>query len=176
MLQNFRRRDWNLDESAYFDIIYRKTASLIETACRLGAQESTRDVTMIDALARYGRHIGTAFQIIDDVLDITGQPATVGKSLGTDIDKGKLTLPMIHFLATAAQTHRELLIGLLESPEENRVEKVRQLLIPSASIAYARRRAREMVDEAMETIRILPDSPARATLLDMARFITAREL
>ncbi len=176
LMQNFRRCDWNLDESDYFDIIYRKTASLIETACRLGAQESTRDATMIDALARYGRHIGTAFQIIDDVLDITGQPATVGKSLGTDIDKGKLTLPMIHFLATAAQTHRELLIGLLESPEENRVEKVRQLLIPSASIAYARRRAREMVDEAMETIRILPDSPARATLLDMARFITAREL
>jgi len=175
LTQNHNRGNWKLDEETYLDIIYRKTASLIETSCRLGAMAVNRDKKIVDALAIYGRRIGMAFQIIDDVLDIAGQQKTVGKSLGSDIDKGKLTLPMIHFLATAAPTHRELLMSLLESSEADRVEHVRQLLIPSSSISYARRRAGQMVDEAIAALNILPESQAKQVLIDMARFITDRQ-
>ncbi len=180
LTQNFNRGNWALDEATYFDIIYRKTASLIETSCRLGARESATaeegDGPAVEALARYGRLIGLAFQIVDDVLDIVGTQSTVGKSLGTDIEKGKLTLPMIHFLAHAAPSHRELLIGLLESNEHDRVERVRQLLIPSVSMAYARQKAQNLVDEAIDCLDILADSAARLTLIQMARFVTARQV
>ncbi len=176
LTQNFNRGNWQLSEAAYFDIIYRKTASLIETSCRLGAMASNAPHAVVEALALYGRHLGLAFQIIDDVLDIVGQAKTVGKSLGSDIDKGKLTLPMIHFLANAADSHRELLISLLESPTDDRVEHVRQLLMPSSSIAYARGRAQKLVDEAISAIGILPAGPWRDILTEMAEFVTRREL
>ncbi len=180
LTQNFNRGNWALDEATYFDIIYRKTASLIETSCRLGAGESAggrpHHAPAIDALARYGRLLGLAFQIVDDVLDIAGAQTTVGKSLGTDIEKGKLTLPMIHFLASAAPSHRELLIGLLESNEHDRVERVRQLLLPSVSMTYARDKAQSLVDQAIAALDDLTDSPARGTLAQMAAFVTTRQV
>src|SRR5262249_23659080 len=117
LTQNFHRGNWDLDQKTYDLIIYRKTAALTETCCRLGAKFSTERGAWIEALAAYGRHVGMAFQIVDDILDICGQQRTVGKSLGTDIEKGKLTLPLIHFLKHAAAPHRDLLIGLLESRE-----------------------------------------------------------
>jgi octaprenyl-diphosphate synthase len=175
LTQNFNRRNWKLDEKTYFQIIYRKTAALTETCCRLGAMVSTRRAEWIEALASYGKQIGLAFQIVDDILDIVGNQKTVGKSLGTDIEKGKLTLPMIHFLKHAAPQHRELLIGLLESDEHDRVERVRQLVAPSESIAFARREAQRLVNLAIDALKILPPSEAREVLSEMAHYVTARE-
>ncbi len=175
LTQNFNRGNWALTEQTYFDIIYRKTASLIETSCRLGAWASDADLATVDALGNYGRDVGMAFQIVDDLLDIAGQQKTVGKSLGTDIEKGKLTLPMIHFLATAAPTHRQLLISLLESDASDRIDNARQLLIPSPSMRYARNRAQQLVDQAIAAVSNLPKSAIRQILIDMARFVTARE-
>ncbi len=174
LTQNFNRGNWDLTEETYFDIIYRKTASLIETSCRLGAWAAGADAATVDALGNYGRDVGLAFQIIDDLLDIAGQQKTVGKSLGTDIEKGKLTLPMIHFLATAAPTHKKLLISLLESDAPDRIDHARQLLIPSPSMRYARNRAQQLVDQAIEALGELPNSEHRRVLTDMAQFVTAR--
>ena len=97
LTQNFNRGNWKLDLPTYNLIIYRKTAALTETCCKIGAMFSTRKKEWIAAMAHYGRQIGMAFQIVDDILDICGSQKAVGKSLGTDIEKGKLTLPMIHF-------------------------------------------------------------------------------
>ncbi len=176
LTQNFNRGNWALTEATYYDIIYRKTASLIETSCRLGAWASDADAATIEALGTYGREVGMAFQIVDDLLDIAGRQKTVGKSLGTDIEKGKLTLPMIHFLATAAPSHRQLLISLLESETSDRIDNVRQLLIPSASMRYARNQAQQRIDQAIAAISILAESKIRQTLINMAHFVTAREL
>lgn len=175
LTQNFNRRNWKLDEKTYYLIIYRKTAALIESCCRLGAMFSTRRAAHIEALATYGKQMGLAFQIVDDILDICGQQKTVGKSLGSDIEKGKLTLPMIHFLRHAAPQHRDLLIGLLESQEHDRIEHVRQLLAPSDSIAYARAQAERLVEEAIAALRTLPDTPARQALIQAAHYVTARD-
>lgn len=175
LTQNYHRLNWKLDEKTYQLIIYRKTAALTETCCRLGALCSTARPAWIDALTTYGRQIGLAFQIVDDILDICGSQKTVGKSLGTDIEKGKLTLPMIHFLKNAAPQHRDLLIGLLESDEHDRVERVRQLLAPSESIAYARDQAERLIAEALRALQILPRNEAREALTEAAHFITARD-
>jgi octaprenyl-diphosphate synthase len=175
MLQNLNRRNWELDEKTYFSIIYRKTAALTEACCRLGAMVSTERQNWVAALGTYGKSLGLAFQIIDDVLDITGQQQIVGKSLGTDIEKGKLTLPLIHFLHTAAPQHRELLIHLLESPTADRIENVRQLIGPSDSIAHAQHRAEQLIDEAITALQVLPQSEARDGLTELARFVTARD-
>jgi octaprenyl-diphosphate synthase len=175
LTQNFNRRNWKLDEKTYYLIIYRKTAALTEACCRLGAMFSTERAAHVEALATYGKQMGMAFQIVDDILDICGQQKTVGKSLGTDIEKGKLTLPMIHFLKHAAPQHRELLIGLLESQEHDRIEHVRQLVAPSDSIAYARGEAERLVNEAIAALRTLPATPAREALIEAAHYVTARD-
>jgi octaprenyl-diphosphate synthase len=175
LTQNFNRGNWKLDEKTYNLIIYRKTAALTEGCCRVGAMFSTQRREWIDALALYGKQIGMAFQIVDDILDICGSQKSVGKSLGTDIEKGKLTLPMIHFLKHAAPQHRELLIGLLESQEHDRVERVRQLLSPSDSIAYARAEAERLISEATAALKILPASEARDVLTEAAHYVTARD-
>ena len=103
-------------------------------------------------------------------------PGTVDHvSLGTDIEKGKLTLPLIHFLKHAAPQHRELLLGLLESREHDRVERVRQLVAPSESIAYARHEAERLVTEAVNALSVLPASEARQSLIAAAHYVTARD-
>ena len=175
LTQNFNRRNWKLDEKTYYLIIYRKTAALTETCCRLGAMLSTDRPNVVEALTTYGRQLGLAFQIVDDILDICGQFSAVGKSLGTDIEKGKLTLPMIHFLRHAAPQHRDLLIGLLELEEHDRVERVRQLLSPSDSIAYARTEAERLVRESVSALSVLPPSEAKEALIEAAHYVTRRD-
>ncbi len=175
LLQNSTRGNWRLDEATYYLVIYRKTAALTEVCCRLGAMFASDKPERVEALAAYGRQVGMAFQIVDDILDICGQEKSVGKSLGTDIEKGKLTLPLIHFLKNAATQHRELLQGLLESREHDRVERVRQLVAPSESIVFARAEAQRLVNEAIDSLSILPPSPARDALADAACYVTARQ-
>lgn len=174
LTQNYNRRNWKLDEKTYYLIIYRKTAALTEACCRLGGMFATARAERIEALATYGKLVGMAFQIVDDILDICGQQKTVGKSLGTDIEKGKLTLPLIHFLQHAAPQHRELLIELLESQEHDRISHVKQLVAPSASIGYARGEAERLIGEAVEALQVLPASAAREALVEAAHFVTAR--
>ena len=175
LTQNHHRGNWRLDETTYYLIIHRKTAALTETCCRLGAMCATDRPDRIAALAAFGKGVGAAFQIVDDILDICGNQKTVGKSLGTDIEQGNLTLPLIHFLGHAAPPHRELLIGLLESQDPDRVERVRQLVAPSDSMAYARRAAQRLVEEAISALSVLPASPARDALIQAAQFVTARD-
>lgn len=176
LTQNFNRNNWHLTEETYYDIIYRKTAALTEVCCKLGAMVTTEDQRAVTALAAYGKFAGMAFQIIDDVLDLVGEQKTVGKTLGSDIEKGKLTLPMLHFLKHAAPQHRDLLIDLLGSQDTDRGDRVRQLVAPSPSIAFARDKAEEFVNRAIDSLKELPETDARTVLAEMAHFITARQV
>src|SRR5204862_1267095 len=125
-------------------------------------------------LETYCRSVRIAFQIQDDILDIVGDAGTVGKTLGIDAEKGKLTLPMIHFMRTAPPEHQALLRSLLESRDGDKVEKIRNLILPSRSIAYARDRARHLINRAQQALATLPDSEARDALKTMAEFVVAR--
>ena len=174
LLQLDNRGNLDLDEETYFQIIERKTASLCATCCELGARFAGADEGQVEALRTYGLSIGTAFQIQDDILDLVGDVRAVGKTLGVDAEKGKLTLPLIHFLRTAPVEHQALLRSLLSGPDADRAEKIRNLIIPSKSLQYARDRARQLIDKARSALLALPDSDARRALDTMAEFVVSR--
>jgi len=146
-----------LDEETYLQIITYKTAVLCASCCLLGATFGGADEVRTEHLRQYGLCVGTAFQIQDEFLDIVGQESTVGKTLGIDVQKGKLTLPVIHFLRNAPQEHRVLLRSLLKSHDADKVERIRNLIIPSPSVEYAAQRAKKLIERARSAIATLPD-------------------
>jgi octaprenyl-diphosphate synthase len=177
LLQIDNRNNLELTEKTYYDIIGRKTAGLTATCCLLGARLSGAEEALARKLDTFGRALGTAFQIQDDLLDITGDAATVGKTLGIDAEKGKLTLPMIHFLKTAPSEHRALMRSLLTDPAgHDRIERLRNLILPSDSLDYAKGAARRLAAKARAQLEALPDSDARRVLDVMAEFVVSRAM
>ena len=176
LLQIDNRNNFDLDEQTYLRIITLKTATLCAACCALGARLAGAGEEDIRRLETYGRSLGVAFQIQDDILDVIGDADTVGKTLGIDIDKGKLTLPMIHFLRNAPAEHRALLRSLLEGADVDKAERVRNLILPSQSIAYASERARQLVERARAQLVALPDTEARRVLDAMAGFVVSRAM
>ncbi|MDB5291696.1 MAG: Trans-hexaprenyltranstransferase [Phycisphaerales bacterium] len=176
LLQIDNRNNLDLSEETYVQIITRKTAVLTATCCALGARFAGADEARVSRLELFGLSLGQAFQIQDDILDLVGDASTVGKTLGSDIEKGKMTLPMIHFLRTAPAEHRTLLRSLVSSADSDKVEKIRNLILPSKSLAYAAQRARQLVDRAQNAISDLPDGEARRALDTMAEFCVTRPM
>ena len=159
--------NFDIDEAQYYKIIEHKTGSLFSTACRLGAVGNGADPAQVDALARYGACVGIAFQIVDDCLDITGDEAEMGKSLGTDLDKGKLTLPVIKLLRDLAPRERKSLQDLLASHE---------LLRERDLVTWSMRRAQDFIDEAKGLLRGFRDSAHVESLLNLADFFLDRRV
>lgn len=173
LLQLENRGNVELNEQTYTTIVSRKTAALIATSARLGAHYAGATPEQEANLARFGECIGIAFQIQDDVLDLVGDQREVGKSLGSDVRQVKLTLPIIHFLRTAPEDHRVLLKQLLKLGDS---EQVRHLIAPSGSIQYARDEAKRYVGEAIGSLDDLPETDAKAALIEAANFVVARSL
>lgn len=179
LLQLAHRGDFALDEATYFDIIGGKTACLIGLACEMGARFSDADPDAARRLGEFGTRVGLAFQITDDLLDLVGDERTVGKSLGKDLEKGKLTLPMIHHLASLSDRERGVITESLRrscASDETRRALIERLH-RSGSVAYARARAAELIAEAKAMLlggAALPDTPARAYLLDAADAVLTR--
>lgn len=178
MLQLHHRGDFELDEETYFEIIERKTASLIGAACELGAQQSGADADLAHRFYDFGSKLGVAFQIIDDLLDLIGDERTVGKSLGRDLEKGKLTLPLIRHLAFVPAGQREKTVRMLRAVSGGDPAVRRQVALDleqTGSISHARRTASSLVERAKALLSVLPDSPARQSLLAMADAVVARQ-
>jgi octaprenyl-diphosphate synthase len=163
-----------LTEAEYFEIITSKTASLIGTCCLLGARYAGADGDIVRRMNEFGIGLGTAFQITDDLLDLIGDETEVGKSLGRDLDKGKLTLPLIYYLRTATQTKQKIMRALLRDGDPRRNGQIATLLVNSDSIDYARQTAYEHVRKSLDILSELPPSDARSSLTAMAEFIVAR--
>lgn len=175
LMQVANRGNFELDEPAYLEIIRRKTAALISVSCELGAWCGEAPPAVLRGLAGYGMSLGVAFQIIDDLLDLTGDEKTVGKSLGRDVEKSKLTLPLIHYLANCRPAERREMLDLLQSASAARDRKIAATLRNSASLAYAREVAERYVAEARSAVESLAPSAARDTLVRLAEFVIARE-
>ena len=176
LLQIDNRNNFDLGEETYYRIITRKTASLCAACCLLGARHAGAPADVVDRLREYGLALGVAFQIQDDLLDVVGEVRTAGKTLGIDIEKGKLTLPLIHFMLNAPREHRVLLRSLLAGNEPDKVEKIRNLILPSGSIDYARQRARDYADRAHAMLEGLEDGDAARLLHAAAEFVVDRPL
>jgi octaprenyl-diphosphate synthase len=182
LLQLHHRDDYSVDDATYFEIVDRKTAALIGLACRLGAMASGAAPAACDGLEAFGRGLGVAFQIQDDILDLTGDEAVVGKSVGRDLAKGKLTLPMIYHLAGTDGEERGRALDLLDEactrrgePSEQAARCLADLVARSGAIAAARERAERLVEEAKTLLgETVPDSPARRHLLAAADSVISR--
>jgi octaprenyl-diphosphate synthase len=163
LCQVLERGNLDLTEAEYFDIIDGKTAELTACCCHLGALYSGATAEVVQALARYGRCVGLAFQIADDLLDLMGEEKTTGKSLGTDLEQGKLTLPLIHLMNQGGA--RALLVRqILTSPDNHKREALRPCLLESGGVAYAHRRAEELAAQARRELTCLPPSTCRSVL------------
>ena len=115
LLQNIRRADWTMGREDYLEIIDAKTAGLFSAACRLGAVLCHADTSAVERFAEYGRCVGMAFQITDDILDITGDDEKVGKTLGTDAAQKKPTLPLIHYLQGQSAGQRDIFLEMISA-------------------------------------------------------------
>ena len=175
LLQLSHRGNFRLTEDLYFTIIDRKTAALTAVACEVGALFADAPPRVIRSLRDFGRSVGIAFQIVDDILDIVGREEQTGKTLGTDARKGKLTLPMIHHLRTSSNGSAERMLAYLQTPELQDRPALQRLLAETGSLEYARRVAGHHVTRAVASLQYLPPSPARTQLQTMAEFIIARQ-
>ena len=179
LLQLANRENWELDEDVYFQIIDRKTASLCGTCCKLAAQLNDQGDDVQQALDQYGRNLGVAFQIIDDILDLTGDENTVGKSTGRDLTKGKLTLPLIHYRTHAPATQCMAFIEMLKQQANDNDDaignQIQKLLTDFGSVQFASLRAAELIMQAQQALLVLPESPARKLLHEMAQAVLTRQ-
>lgn len=173
--QVLNRGNLGLTEAEYFDIIDGKTAELTACCCRLGALYAGASPEAVEAMANFGRWLGQAFQIADDLLDLVGDERTTGKSLGTDLEQGKLTLPLLHLLHHAPAAHADRARALLSADAAPRREHLRPLLEEAGSLEHARRSALELAARARRELQALPPSPAQAVLEAMAERAVQRE-
>jgi len=162
----------DLTEEEYFAIIEGKTAALTMCCCRLGAIYAGANEDVMDAMANYGRNLGLAFQIADDLLDLIGHEHTAGKTLGTDLEQRKLTLPVIHALRTlpASEAHK-----LRDALTKGNARYLLDSLQRTHSIAYARRRAEDLARAARRQLECLPQSECRAILEAITEWCIRRE-
>ena len=152
-----------------------KTAALTEVCTRLGAEYAGATPVVADKLACFGKALGRAFQIADDLLDLTGDESHAGKTLGTDLDQGKLTLPLIHALNSKSKVEAEELRGWLRSNEPGRRKRIADYLIGSGSLVYAKKAADEQVRIARAALQIVPNSESRTLLDQLAEWSVRRE-
>ncbi len=167
IIQTQRRFEFDLKVTDYFKIIEMKTASLFAAATELGAMlnESTPETTA--ALHAYGLKLGTAYQIYDDCLDIAGEESKAGKSLGSDLGKGKLTLPVLLLLRDASKTESTRWTRAILSGQE--LEAVIEATISSGALASAIATASNLLREAIDAVEIVPPTPFRSGLQDLCK-------
>jgi len=164
LCQELAQGKLDLNEAEYLDLIDGKTAELIACCCQLGSLFAGMSPEVVASLTRYGRHLGLAFQIADDVLDLVGEETLAGKSLGTDLEQQKLTLPVIHLLATGTPAQVAEARAILTRPGTEQRRALRPLMDATRSLAYARTRALEFTASARAELACLSPSPYRAIL------------
>lgn len=171
IVQLYHREDVDLSEDLYFTIVERKTASLIGACCELGAQLSGGSQEIQTALRRFGLDIGIAFQITDDLLDLTGDQKEVGKTIGRDLDMGKLTLPLIRALHHSDESTRRSILALVR---DRCHAQLRDRLCEDGWFDSAEQTVVERVSSARRHLADLPDNQATTMLHLLADAIVAR--
>lgn len=175
LLQIEKARRLDISEEVYFDIISKKTASLIAASCAAGAASVTTDKSVVDTFYAFGECIGIAFQIRDDLFDYGD--ADVGKPRAIDIKEKKMTLPLIYTLQQAEPSQRKALIRIVEKHNTNK-EKVRGLIREvhaGGGITYAEQKMKEYVDKALSLVDNIPPSPATTSMKELIAYVIDRK-
>ncbi len=174
VLQLMNCNDADISEADYLRVIRYKTAKLFEAALRLGGILGGADVRTEQALALYGMHVGTAFQLIDDVLDYSGDHETIGKNVGDDLAEGKPTLPLLFLLKYGTDDQMKLARHAIENGGSAVFDEVLSAVLSSGALDYTRAQARAEVDLALNALTILPETPYKQQLIRLAEYSVDR--
>ena len=176
LLQMEKARKLDINEEVYFDIIRKKTASLIASCCASGAASVSDDDELIEKMRQFGELVGIAFQIRDDLFDY-GSTETIGKPTGIDIKEKKMTLPLIFTLSNCTSEDRRLIINTVKNHNTDKacVTKVMDLVKSSGGIVYATKHMHDYRDRALKMLNELPENDARASLKDLVNYVINRE-
>jgi octaprenyl-diphosphate synthase len=166
-----------VSEAEYYDLIYRKTACLFSISMRLGAVLADASEAVEASLGDYGRTVGLAFQIVDDVLDLTASEEVLGKPVASDLREGKATLAVIHSIDHGTAADRKAIQRVLDDRSFENVsrEKIREILVRNGSVEYAMSVADRYAEQSRMALAVLPDSEYKRALLWVPDFVVARE-
>ncbi|MGB7651249.1 MAG: octaprenyl diphosphate synthase [Gallionella sp.] len=175
VLQLLNCHDADVDAANYMRVIHCKTAKLFEAAMRLGAILGGADAAQEAAVAAYGMHLGTAFQLVDDVLDYSAEEAKTGKHLGDDLAEGKPTLPLIYAMQHGTAAQAALVRAAIETGDVEKFAEVLAIIHATGALAYTRSVGQAETAAACTALAVLPDSQYKQCLLDLAQFAANRE-
>ncbi len=176
LLQIEKARRLDIDEKIYFDIIRKKTASLISSCCGVGASSVNASQETIDVMRKFGELLGIAFQIKDDLFDYQ-LANNSGKPSGIDIKEQKMTLPLIYALNNSSRSDKKFMINVVKRHNKNRkkVEEVMKMVLSSGGIEYSENKMMEYKNDAISLLKKFPDSQAKASLIKLADYVILRD-
>jgi octaprenyl-diphosphate synthase len=174
VLQLMNLRDPDTTEERYFEVIYRKTARLFEAGGEVAGVLAGASPAVCSALATYGKHLGNAFQLVDDALDYRSDVGERGKNLGDDLAEGKPTLPLIHALRHASPAQQALIRQAIEFGGLEYLDEITATIESTGGLTYTARLAEDEALRASAALEGLPGSPYKEALLALARFAVIR--
>ena len=173
--QLINRHDPETSEQRYLQVIHNKTAKLFEAAARIGAVIAGQDLQTEQAMSNYGRHLGIAYQFIDDALDYSAPSENLGKNIGDDLAEGKPTLPLLYALWHCSDEQATLIRSAIKQGSLDDMEQICAAISATGAIQYTRNRAREEADIAIQSLDGLPQSEYLDALFTLAHFATERD-
>jgi octaprenyl-diphosphate synthase len=168
VLQLLNMHDPDVTEERYLEVIRCKTAKLFEAAAEIGALISGANPAQIAAAGEYGRSLGTAFQLIDDVLDYSGKAEEIGKNVGDDLREGKPTLPLIYLMKNGSEDERALVKACIEQGDESKFDAILSAITQSGALDYTKAEADKAAARAEHAIQDLPETAFKQALMDLA--------
>ena len=163
----------DLDESTYKEVIYRKTAKLFEAGMECGAILAGSDK---QAMKDYGKHLGMAFQIADDVLDLQGDVSVIGKNIGDDLNEGKMTLPLIFAREHCNSEQRDIIRDAISNKSSENFDQILKIVSETGGVDYSLNRAREHSNHALKALQGLPEGQYKKVLTELATFAVSRDI
>ncbi|MBA6354688.1 MULTISPECIES: octaprenyl diphosphate synthase [unclassified Colwellia] len=177
VLQLMNCNDPNTTEESYFQVIYCKTAKLFEAATRLAAVIAGQDEKIEKAMQEYGKYLGTAFQLVDDIMDYTADAKAMGKNIGDDLAEGKPTLPLLYAMKHGNAQQKQLISDAIEHC--NGMEHLDEILAAmeqTGSLVYTQKQAEREADKAIDALKILPESEHKQALISLAHIAANRSV
>ena len=164
-----------INDEDYLKVVYYKTAKLFESAAELGAIIGGADDNDIKVLAQFGKHMGIAFQLIDDVLDLSGNPEEIGKNLGDDLAEGKPTLPLLYAMKKGSDEQKNIIRAAIENGGLTELESVLNAVKETKALEYVRELAKEEIEKGEKLIQHITSSVYKDALLALTQFVTTRD-
>ena len=174
VMQLMNVHDPDVDEDGYRQVIYRKTARLFEAGAQIAAVLADRHPDDESAMIAYGRHLGCAFQLVDDALDYDASPEELGKNLGDDLAEGKPTLPLIYAMTRANEADRTLIRDAITGDGLGELPQIQQIIEATGALQYTAKRAQEAADLAIASLDDVPDSEFKDAMIAIANYSVKR--